>query len=233
MANLFSRIFKLGQAEAHNLVDKLEDPIKLTEQGIRDLKADLQKALEALAQVKAQSLRLKKESENSRKRAEDNERKAMALLQKVSKGELDATEGDRLATMALEKKETDSKHASDYFSQYKAQDASVQKLEKKITYLKNQIRTYENDLTVLKARAKTAQATKNINKQLSNIDSGSTVSMLERMKEKVEADEYLAEAYAESADIVMDEDEIEKALNEAPQKASDDLAALKAKMGMQ
>ena len=51
--NVFKRIFKIGQAEAHSLVDKIEDPIKLTEQGIRDMKKDLDKSLEALAQVKA------------------------------------------------------------------------------------------------------------------------------------------------------------------------------------
>ena len=33
-----SRIFK---AEAHAVVEKLEDPVKMSEQGIRDLKNDL------------------------------------------------------------------------------------------------------------------------------------------------------------------------------------------------
>ena len=41
--NFFKRLFKIGQAEAHSALDKLEDPIKLTEQGIRDLKQDLNK----------------------------------------------------------------------------------------------------------------------------------------------------------------------------------------------
>ena len=42
MAGIFQRLFKTGQAEAHSLVDKLEDPIKISEQAIRDLKKDLQ-----------------------------------------------------------------------------------------------------------------------------------------------------------------------------------------------
>ncbi|MFQ5715928.1 MAG: PspA/IM30 family protein, partial [Nitrospinales bacterium] len=45
MAGLFSRILRLGKAEAHAVVDKIEDPIKMTEQGIRDLKKDLQEAM--------------------------------------------------------------------------------------------------------------------------------------------------------------------------------------------
>ena len=33
--NIFKRIFRIGQAEIHAVVDKMEDPIKMTEQGIR------------------------------------------------------------------------------------------------------------------------------------------------------------------------------------------------------
>mgnify|MGYP001493103567 CR=1 FL=1 len=41
--SIFRRIFKLIQSESHSVVDNLEDPVKLTEQGIRDLKKDYQK----------------------------------------------------------------------------------------------------------------------------------------------------------------------------------------------
>ena len=37
--NIFKRLFRIGAAETNSLVDKLEDPIKMTEQGIRDLLA--------------------------------------------------------------------------------------------------------------------------------------------------------------------------------------------------
>jgi phage shock protein A len=40
--SVFKRLFRVSQAEAHAIVDKFEDPIKMTEQGIRDLKKDLQ-----------------------------------------------------------------------------------------------------------------------------------------------------------------------------------------------
>ena len=39
--SILKKVFKIGQAEAHSLLDQLENPIKLTEQGIRDLKNDL------------------------------------------------------------------------------------------------------------------------------------------------------------------------------------------------
>ena len=35
MASIFQRIFKVTQSEAHASMDKLEDPIKMSEQGVR------------------------------------------------------------------------------------------------------------------------------------------------------------------------------------------------------
>jgi phage shock protein A len=49
----------LVQLKQIRLVDKLEDPIKMTEQGIRDLKEDMSKALQAMAEVKALAIRAK------------------------------------------------------------------------------------------------------------------------------------------------------------------------------
>ncbi|HIO27988.1 MAG TPA: PspA/IM30 family protein, partial [Flavobacteriaceae bacterium] len=45
--NIFKRLFKIGQSEANSAIDKMEDPIKMTEQGIRDMKQELEKSLEA------------------------------------------------------------------------------------------------------------------------------------------------------------------------------------------
>jgi len=56
---IFSRIFNIGKAEAHSAIDKLEDPIKITEQGIRDLKTDLNKSMQGLAEIKALAIRTK------------------------------------------------------------------------------------------------------------------------------------------------------------------------------
>ena len=69
--NIFKRIFKMGEAEAHSAVDKLENPIKMTEQGIRDLKKDLDKSLHALAEVKAMAIRSKNDVQTFQNKAKD------------------------------------------------------------------------------------------------------------------------------------------------------------------
>ncbi|MDL1969254.1 MAG: PspA/IM30 family protein, partial [Deltaproteobacteria bacterium] len=103
--SIFKRIFRVTQAETHALIDKLEDPIRMTEQGIRDLKKDLQQAMSSLAEVKSMAIRTRRDADNKKKLAADYERKAMMLLQKMQGGELDSTDAERLATQALNQKE--------------------------------------------------------------------------------------------------------------------------------
>lgn len=57
--NIFARLFKIGKAEIHSVIEGFEDPINMTEQGIREMKEQLAKSVEALAQLKALSIRKK------------------------------------------------------------------------------------------------------------------------------------------------------------------------------
>ena len=234
MAGIFQRLFKTGQAEAHAFVDKLEDPIKISEQAIRDLKKDLQESLKSLAEVKAISIRMNREATDGKRLAEDYERKAMMLLQKAQQGDMAADEADRLAREALTRKEEAAGRAVQAVQQAQAQQEMVSKLTTNTQELKSKIASYENDLVMLKARAKTANATRKINQRLSNVDSKGTVGLLERMKEKVEEQEALGAAYGEMADASKSiDDEIDLALSSgSATKADDSLAALKAKMGV-
>lgn len=226
------RLFKIGQAEAHSAIDKLEDPIKLTEQGIRDMKKDLDKSLKALAEVKAMAIRARNDIESYNENASDYEEKAMLLLQRAEKGELDPAEADRLATEALVKKEENRKAADEASVQKERFEQSVSQLEGNVKNIKSNISKWEAELKTLKARVKVSNATKNLNKQLAQIDSTDTVSLLERMKDKVAQEEALAESYGEIANESRSVDQdIDKALDGSKvSKASDELAALKAKM---
>ncbi len=230
--SVFKRLFKIGQSEAHNIVDKLEDPIKLTEQGIRDLKKDLDESMKALAEVKSMSIRAKKESTDSKNRAESYESKAMMLLTKAEKGELDSNEADRLAAEALNKKQEAEKQAVSSQKNADGIDNNLVQLEQNVKKLRSQIGHYENELKTLKARAKVSQATTKLNKQMAQIDSNGTISMLEKMKDRVTENEALSEAYAEVANSNKSlDDEIDDVLGaESSTQTSDALAALKAKM---
>jgi phage shock protein A len=234
MASIFQRLFKVGQSHAHDIVNKFEDPIKMTEQGIRDLKKDLQGSMKSLAEVKGITIRMKKEAEDNKRMAADYERKAMLLLQKMQKGEMDNTDAERLATEALKKKEDCSQKAVRLMKELEQQGKMCAQLQANVNKLKSTVTTYENDLITLRARAKTAAATRKVNEQMAKVDSSGTISMLEKMKAKVEEDESLAQSYGElaSADKSID-DELTAALGSGKTSAaSDSLAALKSKMGI-
>ncbi len=232
--NIFKRLFTMGKAEAHSAIDKLEDPIKLTEQGIRDLKKDLDKALQALAEIKALSIRARNDIQTFGDKANDYEQKAMLLLQQAQKGDINVADADRLAGEALLKKDENLEHLNRSKAEKVKFDDSIAKMDSNIKTLRSQISKYENELKTLKARVKVSAATKNINKQMAQIDSSGTVSMLEKMKEKVAQQEAIAESYGEIANESKSvDDEIDKALEgAADSKASDKLAELKKKMGL-
>ncbi len=231
--NVFRRLFKVGEAEMHSAVEKLENPIKMTEQGIRDLKKDLDESLKALAEVKAMAIRAKNDVQTNKSKAQDYENKAMLLLKKAASGEMESGEADRLATESLSRKEEFAQAMNQAKTEQERFDSNVSTLDSKIKKLRAEISKYENELRTLKARVKVSEATAKVNKQMAQIDSSSTVSMLERMKEKVTQQEALAEAYGDIAGESKSlDDEIDSALGSTDTKASDDLAAMKAKLGL-
>jgi len=232
--SIFKRLFKVGQAEAHSVVDRFEDPIKISEQGIRDLKKDLQAAMQSLAEVKGVAIRTRKDSDNNKKLAADYERKAMILLQKMQNGEMGQADAERLATEALNKKEQHVSEANRLAQEAEKHETMANQLQNNVNKIKTTISSTENDLITLKARAKTASSTKKINKQLAKMDSSGTIAMLEKMKSKVEEDESLAVAYGE---IVADDKNIDDEINAAVSKPSttepsQNLTELKRKMGL-
>lgn len=233
MMKFLRRLFKIGQAEVHSAIDGIEDPIKMTEQGIRDMKQDLEKSLEALAQVKAMSIRAKNEMEDYSNKAEDYNEKAMLLLKKAQKGDMPAEEADRLATEALLKKEEALAGKTRAEGDKEKFDQNVLQMEGNVQTIKQNINKWENELKILRSRVKVADATKNLNKQMANIDSNGTISLLERMKEKVMQEEALAEAYGDIADSTKSVDaEIDSAIDVKKSKATSELEKLKEQMGI-
>lgn len=235
MASIFQRIFKVAQSEAHATMDKFEDPIKMSEQGVRDLKKSLQESMVSLAQVKSLAISLQKQADDQKKMAAGYERKAMLLLQRLKGGEMEQAEAERLATAALSKKDEALQQAATLSVDQQAQQQMADQLQTKVEELKRQIGKFENEVITLRARARTASSMRKINQQLAGADASGTVAMLEKMKKKVQEEESLAEAYGELSDVggTIEED-IDKALAlPSSTAASDSLAELKKKMGLQ
>ena len=137
-----------------------------------------------------------------------------------------------MAREALSRSEESQQRHSETAAQAEQQQQMATKLQGNVNDLKSKISSYENDLVTLKARTKTANATRKINQHLASVDSKGTVALLERMKTKVEEQDSLAQAYGEMAEDTQSvDDEIDKAIG-GTSAGDDSLAKLKAKMGM-
>lgn len=228
--NLFKRLFKVGQAEGHAIVDKMEDPEKMMEQGIRDLKKSLSESMEALAQVKADTIHAERKAKQFTAEAKSYEAKALKVLQK-GQDDGDESKAEKLATELLEKHAQVESQAKVHREAHQKSKKALDALQNKISTLKQQVQQHENELTMVKSRAKVAKTSAKINKQLSSIDTSSTVSMLERMKAKVDEEEAMADSYAAiAAEETAAENAADDFLNEADEKVEDKLAALKGKL---
>ena len=228
---ILSRLFKIGQAEANSIADKFEDPIKLTEQGIRDMKVDLDNSLKALAEVKAMQIRSKQEIKQSEEASSNYEQKAMSILKKAQTGDITSQDADRLASEALRKKDENTAATKRKKAELKTFEISSEKLDLNVKKIRSNINQWENELKTLKARIKVSETSLKLNKQLSETDSSGTISMLEKMKEKVDADEALSEAYEDiSNENQSIDDEINNVLKE--DTSSESLDELKKKMGI-
>ncbi len=229
--NFLKRLFKIGEAESHSAIDKLEDPIKLMEQGIRDMKNHLESHLKAFAEVKAMSIRARNEHEKFLAKAKDYEEKASILLERAKNGDLDKEQADWLATQALILREEQIQFSKESSKNKQKIDASLSQLNANISRVKLNVDQWDSELKTLRARAVVASTTKELNKDIAQIDSSGTIAMLERMKDKVLQEEASAEGYAQLNDsdelVRVEIDTTLKELN-----AATSLAALKAKMGL-
>lgn len=232
--NIIKRIFKIGQAETHAALDKIEDPVKMTEQGIRDLKQDLRKAIEALAQVKAMEIKATKEYQSLSEKASNYQAKAEQLLVNADQGKLDKEEAERIAMQAIQRKEQLEGQARKALEQKNQFNQSLVSLSSKVDELKAAIEHWEIEYKELKAKAHVSKATKQVNRQLSGIDSSSTSAMLERMREKVSSDEAVAASYAEISGLNTSlDDKINSHLTADKEVAlQSSLAEMKEKLGI-
>lgn len=230
--SLFKRLQTIFQAKANAAVDAAEDPAEMEAQAIRDLKEKLSKGVQAEVQLK--TLIVEKQRQSAVKQDEANSwgDKANKLLDQVASGSLTQDEADKFAGEALVE-QTNAQNTSDFLkSDAEQQQKRLTALNEKVVGLRTDIETLEGKLSEIKSRETTANATLEINKELSNLDGvDETHDLIKRMEDKVAHIEDTATAYDNlQGENKTDKQKIEEILvNANKPSASDALAALKAK----
>jgi phage shock protein A len=231
--NIFKRLFRIGQAEIHAAVDKMEDPIKMTEQGLRELRTDLTEATEAYAKVKAMAIRTENDQLRIQQESRNYAEKAILVMQKAQSGQVDLVKAEELAREALSLHKKYYIESEELGGQVITLQQSSREMLRNTEILKENMEKWEKELRTLKARVKVSKATEQVNKQLAHVDSNGIIGMLERMRSKVEDQEALAKAYGEiSRDKNSRKEELDSLLKDDALSIEKDLQAIKEKLGI-
>ncbi len=185
---LFSRLGTLIRSNINELINKAEDPEKMLNQVLVDMKQQLVEAKKQVAVAIADEKRLKKQYEQEKARTEQWERKAMLA---VKAGD------DDLARAALARRSEHEELAKTLLTQWEAQKESVEQLKQALRNLDSKIEEAKRKRNILVSRQKRAEAQRTINETLSNINSTSAFDTFERMADRVTQLEAEAEASAE------------------------------------
>ncbi|ATY85553.1 phage shock protein A [Kyrpidia spormannii] len=217
---LFKRLRDISLANINAMLDRVEDPVKLLDQYLRDMEEDLQDAEEAVAKAIAVEKKLKAQFEEAQSLAE---KRAKQAEEAVLAG------NDDLARRALADKREQEAKARDFQNQYQTAKANADALREKLAEMKEEIGKMRNKRDTLVARAQAAKAQKEISQAMSGIGSDSAMRGFQRMEDKVLQLEAEAEA---SGEVYKKERSLDDEFNELRRNADveDELAALKAKL---
>lgn len=221
---IINRISTLIKANINDLISKSEDPEKILNQLILDMKEQLISAKKQVAVAIADEKRLKKQLENEMEKSREWEKKAMMAVR---------ASRDDLAKEALSRKTEHDSLAEEYKGQWEAQKAAADKLRNSLRQLNKKIEEASRKKNLLIARKKRAEAQKTIQSTMSGMNDTSAFDAFDRMEGKITQMEAEAEASAELAGELAGDDlssQFEEL--EADHGGDEALAALKAKMGM-
>jgi len=226
--SIFDRLFRIGKAEANAAIDKLEDPAKMADQILRELRSNYQQAIQGEAEIKALALQHRASELKARNTADEWEKKTNELLDRIESKQLDEAKGNDLAAKAAEAHQTAENEANQWAKMAEKEESAVAVMDLKIKQIRDQIAETESRAQLIQSRAKTAEVSERINKTMSSVDTDGLMATLNRMDQKASAQEFRAAAYAQIDDATMStEQEINKVLGAGPQ--SNALEAIKAK----
>ncbi len=221
---LFDRLSTLFKSNINDLISKAENPEKMLNQLILDMKTQLAKAKQEAAAAIADEKKLQADAETLKKQAEDWERRAMLAVQEGR---------DDLATQALMRYNEALQGAQQLHETWVRHKAETENLKVSLRQLHDKIEEAKRKKNILVARAKRAEAQARIQQTMSGMNDKSAFESFERMAEKIEDIERKALAAAELQQEFSGDDLAQqfKAL-EYKGTSDQQLLELKAKMGV-
>ena len=185
---IFSKLSLLIRSNLNDLIARAENPEKMLEQVIIDMREQQTKAKQEVALAIAEERKLKAQVESEAKQAQEWERRAVLALQQGR---------DDLARQALMRQQEYAERARSMHETWTRQAADTEKVKDALRQLQVKIEEAQRKKNLLIAKQKRAQAQKRIHETMAGLSDTSAFETFERMAQKIEHTERLALAAAE------------------------------------
>ena len=185
---IFNRLSTMLRSNLNDLISRAENPEKMLNQLILDMKGQLSKAKQQVASAIADEKKLQADAESMKKQAEDWERRAMLAVQESR---------DDLAKQALVRYNEHLQGAQQLQETWVKHKAETEQLKLALRQLNDKIEEAKRKKNILIARSKRAEAQQRIQETMSGMSDKSAFESFDRMAEKIEETERKALAAAE------------------------------------
>jgi phage shock protein A len=221
---IFQRLATVIKANINALIGRAENPEKVLDQLLLDMRGQLAKTKQEVAAAIADEKKLQAQVEKEKKAAEDWERRAMLAVQEGR---------DDLAKQALVRHNEHLQHAQQLNETWVRHKADVESLKNSLRELNDKIEDAKRKKNLLVARQRRAEAQGRIQATMSSMSDQSAFESFKRMEEKIEDMERQAVAAAELAGE-LEGDTLNQQFQalEFHGSADNQLLELKKKMGM-
>lgn len=225
--SIFSRFSTMIKSNINDLISRAEDPEKMLNQIIVDMRDQLAKAKREVAGAIADERKLKRQLDEATKQTKAWERRAVLAVQEGR---------DDMAKQALVRHEEQAEHVAAFDRSWQAQREETEKLKASLRQLHEKIEEAKRKRNLLIAKQKRAQAQKRIHETMSGLSDTSAFEAFNRMADKIEEEEQRNLAQAEVNEALtggtMEKEWVRLESGSTATDLDDKLIALKAKMGL-
>lgn len=186
--SLVERIWRIIRANIKSIVAEAEEPEKILEETVYEMKQNLISLRQAVAMAIANQKRTERQLSKNQAAAEQWQSRAQLALEKGD---------ENLARVALLRRQTYQNNAKTLFSQIKEQKSVIDKLKQDMHTLEAKINEIKIKKDMYIARSRSAEASKKIQELASNFNPQGTLSAFERLEEKIIQLEAQSEAMRE------------------------------------
>ena len=224
---IFDRFSTMLRSNINDLIARAENPEKMLNQVIEDMRGQLAKARQEVAGAIADAAKLKKQADDEQKQAQDWEQRAMLAVRQGR---------DDLARQALIRHQEHATRAQELFATWQRHQEDTDKLRDALRQLNEKIQEAQRKKNLLIAKQRRAQAQRRIHETMSGLSDSSAFEAFDRMAERIEQNERMALAAASvSEELTGDQLERDFKQLESGTSSSDvdyRLLEMKQKMGM-